>query len=285
MLYTGSCRKQDFVTTLADIITNDGNFNMVSSNILTDYDVTTGGSDGYVFKSNYVGQGDNITFAFKDFQCGRYEAKSEIKITYGGGYTPSVNANQNGTWVRKQPWKSFYITLEGSLSHDTQIKYWIDILPHRIIIITQKDHYGYEAPAILYIGYPETSSQVQTYLMDNIILAGINLSPFAGNVHNKVEVYRDHNGLYFQNQNLNALMPATNPNIAGEYQLSPIYIGDNTTGLIGKLDGLWIMPDININHNDEVEIDGARYKVFDCLNRYGYTSFSGISDVLAIKVV
>lgn len=285
MLYTGFCRKQDFVGELTSVIQNDGNFNLVSSNTQVDFSDASGSSDGFVFRSNYVGTGDNITFAFKDFRCGQSETLSEIKITYGKRYTPSPLPNTNGEWEERQPWKSFYITRQGALSHDTNIKYWIDIEPHRIIIMTQKDHYGYEEPAVLYIGYPEPSTQVQTYLMDNIILAGTNITPFAGNAHGRVEVLKNHDGLMFRNQNLSALLPATNPNIAGEYQLSPIYVGDNTTGFIGKLDGLWILPDTNINHNDEIEIDGARYKVFNCVVRHGYTSFNSISNMLALKVV
>jgi hypothetical protein len=281
MLYTGTCRKQEFFNVLIDKILNSGVYSQLSKNIVQDG--KREGSDGYVFQSNLLQSEKKLTFGLKDFNSSSSNTQVECSVRTTESYIAGESEGDNGTWGEGTGWRSYYFTYEHSVCHDTEIQYWIDILPHRIIIVSQKHHFGAEHPSLLYIGYPELHSQISIHLMDNNMLIGnnIQLSNGSGNI----DVLTGLDGAHNQHQKLYSLLPPRNPNIAGEYQLSPIYIGYADTGFIGKLEGLWAMPDENINNNDEIDVNGDRYKVFKLNNNHNHSSFTTISKTFAIKVV
>jgi hypothetical protein len=188
-------------------------------------------------------------------------------------YEPAAINNTNGVFGAGSGRKAYYITSQASLTLDAIIKTHLDIKPHRIILITYNAIPTLENPSLLYIGYPELSTNIERYYMQNLILLGTN-STAAGPL-----VAKNILNQAWATHKLYTLLAPTNPNVAGDYNMSPIFIGTATEGIYGVLDGVWVMPKTNISQLDELELNGDRYKVFKLTQAVGSNGFADLGGI------
>jgi len=279
MIYELQCRKADFVPTLVKALTDDGTFNMISSNTANDRIITAGCSDGYVFRSSEDINGNKFILTIKNIDTDNNALNTQINLMLSDNYTPAQTANTNGVFGAGSGRKAYYLTSQASLTLDAIIKIHLDIKPHRIILITYNAAPTIENPSLIYIGYPELSTNIERYYMQNLFIVGTNCTVtgplVARNLLNQT----------WQTHKLYTLLTPTNPNVAGDYNMSPIFIGNATESIYGALDGVWVMPWVNISQLDELEQNGDRFKVFRLTQAVGSNGFTDLGTLANLAFV
>ena len=279
MIYELQCRKADFVPTLVKALTDDGTFNMISSNTANDRIITAGCSDGYVFRSSEDINGNKFILTIKNIDTDNNALNTQINLMLSDNYTPAQTANTNGVFGAGSGRKAYYLTSQASLTLDAIIKIHLDIKPHRIILITYNAAPTIENPSLIYIGYPELSTNIERYYMQNLFIVGTNCTVtgplVARNLLNQT----------WQTHKLYTLLAPTNPNVAGDYNMSPIFIGNATESIYGALDGVWVMPWVNISQLDELEQNGDRFKVFRLTQAVGSNGFTDLGTLANLAFV
>jgi hypothetical protein len=288
MIYEFECQKQLFMHTLVQTIMDDGTFTMISSNTTNDRAVAATNSDGFVFRSSDDINGNKFIVTFKNIDLDNTPNNTQISIMVSDDYTPHTDPNTNGVFGTGSGRRAYFLTAQANLTLDAIINVHLDIKPHRIILVTHNARPTVQAPSLLYIGYPELSTNIERHHMQNLIMVGTNF-PVAGPL-----VSRDMLNNRWQTHNLYTLIAPTNPNVAGDYNMSPIFIGTGTEGIYGTLDGVWVMPIANISQLDELEQNGDRFKVFrlrQAVNSTGFINLGATANgadtpyVLVVRVV
>lgn len=289
--YSGQCAKKDFFNTLINILTNDGNFSMVSSNTTNDKNSAATSADGYVFKSKQTFNNRYVVFSLKESGFSDTAATRYIFLKIGADYTPALTANTNGTWSIPMNNGAFMnMTLVGnntSLSLDSVIQYWINVYPHCVVIVTQRQDMAYKAPVVNYIGYPEPNTAVENISSHLCLWANNAISVdgvyATGKANQCVNIVKHHNGTAYTYLSTYWLEPPVSPNISGQFFLSPFYIGDSSVGYVGMLTGVYFIKNQNILNEDTITVGNSTYKVFN-LN-VGYNSFySGNPSTIALSL-
>ena len=279
MIYELECRKADFVPTLAQALIDDGTFTMVSSNTANDRIITAGCSDGYVFRSSDNINGRKFILAIKNIDTDNNALNTQINLMLSNDYEPSGNPNTNGVFGAGSGRRAYYLTSQASLTLDAIIRIHLDIKPHRIIMVTYKAIPTLENPSLIYIGYPELSTNIERYYMQNLFILGTNCT-VTGPL-----VAKDALNQAWATHKLYTLLAPTNPNVAGDYNMSPIFVGTAIESIYGALDGVWVMPATNISQLDELEQNGDRFRVFKLTQAVGSNGFTDLGTISNLAFV
>lgn len=198
-------------------------------------------------------------------------------------YTPGA-AGVAGIFGRPSlAWSDLYIApvaASGKLALDTVVNYKVYADLSKIILVVEYPPAVSMSPILIYMGLPDTLYMPQAGNSGTLV-AVTNTAITATNV----QVCNTPDGI----GNVTApyalptqtLLALKNPNNANKYMVSDVYYGSTTEGVRGKLDGIYCMPNQNIQTGDNVIINAKTYYVI-CCHAQGNSSFS--SPALLVRI-
>jgi hypothetical protein len=252
---SGSCLKSQLFANIKNILISGG-WTDISSNPATDF---------MVFQSSGESGNQNLVFQLRDTNTSNTNSVSTTDYAQGSirfisTYTPA-GAGQAGTFGRAaEVWKPFPTASYSSTavsSPSSTINYRYHVNKNRLII-----YFEYPipyAPSFQYIGIPDIQYasepaskgllQAGTGLANNTV----NVTDAAGEAASQsASVTRT---AYFQTT-------PKNPNSAGKYHLSEVFIGDANEGYRFQLTGIYIAPIAGLINGDTFVIGTKRYIFF-----------------------
>ena len=270
------------MTKFAEIMTAGGWTN-VSSNLAIDFNVwRSSGEDG---NKNLVFQMRELSAAGTNSILTTNYSQASVRLV--GGYTAGA-AGTAGTFARSagtESWIGMNLVATAATTilptHVLTLKYHVN--KNRIMIGIEPPSATGILPNFIYIGLPDiqycTESNSRGLIFGNTYVGiGANavyvtdLPDESGS--NPTSISR---ALQYQ-------VASKNPNVAGKYFKSDIYIENINEGTRFKLDGLYILPQAGVLHGDILTEGNSQFQVY--ISGLGTTGFIGTTaNCFALQIV
>jgi hypothetical protein len=275
----GTCLKSEFFSVLKGIFTAAGWVD-ISSNAATDFTVMSS-----------TGEGGDKALIFQMRETNLSNANSIVTTNYShmtvrlpGSYTPGTTGVA-GTFARAaEIWRTFAIipvTASSSLyAPNTPLTYYYHANKNRVIIIIESPATTGIAPVIHYFGLPDVQYASEP-ASRGLLYATSALATLASNVLVTDTPGEAASEIAAVSRPVQIQLTPKNPNAAGKYHISDIFVGDVSEGLRFNLSGLYALPNQGIVNGDIITVGTKKFRVV-LTQAQSNSSFNGTNALIGL---
>ena len=194
-----------------------------------------------------------------------------------------VEGYEAGVFTRSsEPWNAIHLaptTTNIALTGELELTCFYHVNKNRIIMVIETPVSTAYGAVLFYLGLPDT-----TYTTESGSKGVVYATSAYPRTNQTLQISNATDGLPSDSasstRSLYSTLSPKNPNSAGLFTISEILYGSSIEGIRGKLDGIYQMPNGNVNNGDVITIGAKEFRVVVTQAVSSQNSFSSSTFVI-----